>query len=130
MNISAEVLATTSSCNNIEKYADKRTVYKKGAPRQVKAALHHNRMINDMNLQTTYPLIVSGDKIKYIPLKMPNPVGDDVIGFKGYLPKEFDVDRYCDRNMLFEKNFMAPLETFISVIDWTAEKTVNLFDFA
>ena len=36
-------------------------------------------------------------------LKEPNPIGENVISFMGRIPSEFDVEKYIDYNLQFEK---------------------------
>ena len=41
-----------------------------------------------------YPTIQNGDKIKYLGVKQPNPLGCNVISFATKLPKELDIYKY------------------------------------
>ncbi len=64
-------------------------------------------------------------------LKKPNPLagykGDDcVISFTNKLPKEFELDGYIDYNLQFEKTFIDPLSTILSVINWKYEEQNTL----
>lgn len=122
----ANMIAIPSSVNGINKYYDKDNLYKSGTPKQVKASLVHNKMIKDLGLNRIQP-IEDGNKIKYIELKMPNPTHQPVIAFDTYLPKEFEIEEYIDRDAIFEKSFEQPLKIFLKAINWTPEHVNTLF---
>ena len=126
-----EVIAKTSSVNNLNYKKDKKGYYRlneKGiriaCPINSRAAILHNELININGLWDIYPLIVEGDKIKYIPLKLPNPVNENVIGFidEGFL---FDLDliKYIDKEQAFQTNFLQPLKLIADAIDYKFEKS-------
>ena len=76
---------------------------------------------------------MEGDKIKFLYLKTPNPIGgvsgtDHVVSFSNSLPKEFDLCDYIDYDKQFEKSFLDPLKNILDVIEWRHEKTVTLED--
>ena len=75
------------------------------------------------------PPIQNGDKIKFVYLKSPNPVQDTVIATSDYLPEIFDLDKYIDREVQFDKSFLEPLKSITSVINWEVEKRSTLEDF-
>lgn len=81
---------------------------------QIRAATVYNNALKERNLQNMYSLITHGSKIRLLHLKKPNPLGSDIIGFpEGRLPKEFGVDSYIDKDAMFEKTFMVPLEKMV-----------------
>ena len=45
------------------------------------------------------------------------------------MPKEFNLDRYIDREMQFQKSFLDPINSICSVIGWSAEARATLDDF-
>lgn len=121
-------IATPRGVNNIKQYTDTQTgLYIKGAPKQVKAAIIHNWLVKKLNLDVD-PL-QSGNKLKYVELKKPNPINQDVIGFETYLPKEFGLEAYIDREGLFESTFLKPLQIFLTPIKWNWEERIKLEDF-
>lgn len=121
-------IAIPRGVNNIKEYIDPQTgLYIKGTPKNVKAAIIHNWLIAQKGLEVD-PLL-SGNKIKYIELKRPNPINQDVIGFETHLPKEFELDKYVDRDTIFDAAFLSPLRIFLSPIQWNYEETVTLEDF-
>jgi hypothetical protein len=79
---------------------------------------------------TNLALILSdGDKVKFAYLKQPNPIGDTVIATPDELPKQFNLDKYIDREMQFEKSFVEPLRSITEVIDWEVEHRSTLEEF-
>jgi hypothetical protein len=104
------------------------SLYKKGTPIQVKGALIFNNLIKQKGLTNIQP-IQNGDKIRFAYLKMPNPVHDTVIATPDELPVEFNLDKYIDRELQFDKSFLEPLRSITSVIGWEAEHRATLEDF-
>ena len=74
--------------------------------------------------------IQQGDKIKFIYLKEPNPIGgsrgDKVISFPTKIPKELDLHRFVDYDKQFVKSFLDPLETILGVIGWKSKEVATL----
>lgn len=89
-------------------------IYAKGTPINSKAALIYNDLVKKLNLN--YRLIYGSNKMKFIPLKTPNPIGEKVIGFNDKFPPEFGLDRYVDREEQFESSFLRPLEDLSCII--------------
>jgi hypothetical protein len=94
----------------------------------VKGALLYNKYLLEKNLDKKYPIIQEGEKIKFTYLKKPNPIKDSVISFPGRLPPEFELQKYIDYDMQFEKTFLDPIKVVLDCMGWTTEKTVSLFD--
>ena len=76
-----------------------------------------------------YAFIQEGEKIKYIYLKEPNPIGENVVSFMGQIPKEFNVDKFIDYNSQYQKSFYDPLNTVLQCIGWEGERKVSLLQF-
>lgn len=119
-------IAIPTKVNGLEKYSDPEKIYSKGAQAHVKAALFHNYVLEQQEYKHIGK-INSGDSIKYVILKEPNPTGFPVIGFDTYLPKEFNVEDYIDKDTMFEKSFMSALRIFLNAIKWEEEEQVSLF---
>ena len=120
--------------SGLDKYRDSSGIYKKSTPIAVKGALIYNYYVNTLNLDRKYRLIYEGDKIKFIYLKKPNPLGgtlgtDQVISFPNSLPKEFGLDDYIDYEKQFEKTFLDPLKNILESIGWKHEKSNTLEEF-
>ena len=100
-------------------------------PINARGALLYNHYIKANGLEQKYPLIRDGDKMKYIYLKKPNFICENVIAFIDTLPKELNLDRHVDCQLQFEKTFLDPLNIIFRAIGWQLEasKTVNLEEF-
>jgi DNA polymerase elongation subunit (family B) len=125
-----EDISFPRSCNGMQKYTDVAKIYAKGTPIAVKGSLLYNEQIKkDKKLGRKYPLIREGEKIKFVYLKTPNPIGNHVFSFPVSLPPELDLHRFVDRKAQFEKSFLEPLNTIVNCIGWSAEKKTNLESF-
>ena len=127
--LSPEEVAFPRSCNNIDKYVDSNSIYKKGTPIHVKGSLIYNHHIKKHKLQRKYPLIKDGDKIKFLMLRQPNTVKDTVISFSTKIPYEFDLHKYVDYDTQFEKTFTDPLRFILDSIGWKLEREATLEAF-
>ena len=126
-----ENIAFPRSVNNLKKWKDSANIYISATPIAVKGALIYNHYIKKMGLIKRYPLIQDGEKIKFLYLKKPNPVGgicgrDHVISFPSNVPKEFDLDTYINYDLQFEKSFLDPLKTILDAIGWKHEHSASL----
>ena len=121
-------IAFPRGAQNITGYADTSTIYKKGTPIHVRGALLYNKIRKEKGL-TKYPNLRNGDKLKFIYLKQPNPIKENVIAFPDYLPEEFGLDEYIDKELQFEKTFLDAIEAILQPIGWTSspQMTLDLF---
>lgn len=122
-------IAFPRSANNMETFSSNTGIYVKGTPIHVRGALLYNHHLKRLGLDKQYPLIKSGEKIKFVYLKTPNPIYENVIAFPAELPEEFGLNSYVDYDMQFEKAYISPLEDLIEPMGWSPEKTVSLDDF-
>ena len=127
--LDVEQIAIPSTVNGMIKFSNDKTIYSKGCPIYVRGGLLYNKVIKDKKLDQKYPLIGAGDKIKYVYLKLPNTIKEDVIGFPSELPKEFDLHKFIDYKTQFEKVFLNPLEKIVDAIGWnlTEKSTLDAF---
>ena len=123
-----EDVAFPRSMNNINKYRTK-TSYGKGTPIHIRASILYNNAVKERRLDKKYTMIENGDKAKFTYLKMPNPTGENVIAFNTVLPPEFDLHRYVDYEMQFNKAYLDPIRLILDVIGWSVEKKQTLEDF-
>jgi DNA polymerase elongation subunit (family B) len=126
-----EDIAFPRSVNGMDKYTDRGTIYRKSTPIAVKGALIYNHYLNQFKIGKKYKKIIEGDKIKFLMLKKPNPLGgsvgeDQVISFPNVLPKEFKLEGYIDYKTQFEKSFIDPLTAILDTIGWSTEKKNTL----
>ena len=124
-----EQIAFPRSASDVRKYHSNSDIYSKGTPIHVRGALLFNHYIKNKKLTNKYSLINNGEKIKYIFLKKPNIIQENVISFIQEFPKELGLDKYVDYELQFEKSFIDPLRSILDVIGWNMEKTVNLESF-
>jgi DNA polymerase elongation subunit (family B) len=127
--LSPEEISFPRSASDVQKYSSSATVYIKGTPIHVRGALLFNHYIKKRNLTNKYSLIQNGEKIKFIYLKKPNIIQENVISFIQEFPKELNLDKYIDYELQFEKAFLEPLKIILDAIGWSVEKTVNLESF-
>jgi len=120
-----EEVSFPRSVQNLTKYA-KET---KSIPIHVRGALLYNSKIREMKLNKKYEYIKDGEKIRFSYLKMPNPLHDNVISAINELPAEFNLKKYIDYDMQFDKTFLEPLRAILEVINWHEEKQSTLEDF-
>jgi DNA polymerase elongation subunit (family B) len=121
-------IAFPRSCNNLKKYSSTTTIYQKSTPMHVRGALLYNNLLKKNKLKK-YETVQEGDKIKFIKLKEPNSLREDVISFISVLPKEFDLHKYIDYDSQFDKSFLEPLRFIVNAIDWSFERQSTLDDF-
>jgi DNA polymerase elongation subunit (family B) len=122
-------IAFPRGCNGLQKYSNRTKIYGERTPIQVRGALLYNYYVRSNNLTHKYPLIQEGEKIKFLYLKMPNPIGENVISFFNTLPEEFNLDKYVDYKTQFDKSFYEPLKNVLECIGWDTERKVSLMSF-
>jgi DNA polymerase elongation subunit (family B) len=121
-----EEIAFPRSVSDVVKYRSHSDIYVKGTPIHCRGALLFNHYIKQHKLTNKYSLINNGEKIKFIYLKKPNIIQENVISFIQDFPKELGLDKYLDYDLQFEKSFVEPLKAILDAIGWSVEKTVNL----
>jgi DNA polymerase elongation subunit (family B) len=124
----AEAIAKISGTDDIDKYRNG-TTYKKGCPIHVRGCIVYNQMLKDRKLDRKYSLIESGEKIKFVYLRVPNPVRENMISFPNVLPKELVLDQYIDYETQFDKVFLSPIVNILDAIGWKHEQADTLEDF-
>ena len=128
-NLYPEDVAFPRRVTNITDWYDRRRIFKKSCPIHVRGALLHNYYIKQNKLENKYELITNGDRIKFVYLKMPNAIRQNVIAFKDVLPKEFKLHNQIDYDLQFDKTFIEPLNLILTPIGWRAEEIATLEDF-
>lgn len=131
-NYSVEEISFPRGIKNISKYEGSSTLYKKGTPIHVRSAILYNNLIDKHKINSVYEKIKPGDKMKYVYLKMPNTIHENVIGFIETLPPEFNLHRYVDYEEQFQKVFINPIQSILTAVgwEWKSSKpkfTLNMF---
>ena len=125
-SLPVEDISFPRGCNNLNKWAHPATLYAKGTPIHVRGALLYNFHNKKNKLKHKYPLIQDGEKIKFVYLKTPNKIGENVISFLGTFPPEFGLDKQVDYDLQFSKSFLEPIKVIMDTIGWKPEKIANL----
>jgi DNA polymerase elongation subunit (family B) len=128
LNLDIPAVAFPRGVSGLKQYAGS-PIYAPKTPIHVRAALLYNHYVRKLGLEKKYQLIREGDKIKFIYLKMPNPIRENVIAFPSELPPEFGLNNFIDLDLQFEKVFVEPLKTIIEPLNWSAEEVSSLEDF-
>ena len=123
-----EDIAFPRGCNGVGKFSNPATIYSKGTPIHVRGALLYNFHAKKTKITHKYPLIQEGEKVKFLYLRRPNKINENVISFFQTLPKEFGLDKYIDFDLQFQKSFLDPLQVIMDTINWKAEKIATLED--
>ena len=105
------------------------SIYRKGTPIHVRGALLYNSQIDDLSLAKKYTKVQNGEKIKFVYLKKPNRLHENVIAFMDYLPEEFGLQKYIDYELQFQKTFLDPIDPILSAVGWSSEEISTLEDF-
>jgi len=121
-----EQIAFPRTASDVRKYHSSATIYAQKTPIHIRGALLFNHYIKEKKLTNKYSLISNGEKVKFIFLKKPNIIQENVISFIQDFPKELGLDKYIDYDLQFEKSFVDPLKSILDSIGWNVEKTVNL----
>tara|TARA_R110000868_G_scaffold124490_12_gene329204 strand:+ start:21689 stop:24265 length:2577 start_codon:yes stop_codon:yes gene_type:complete len=124
-----EDIAFPRSVNNLSQYWSSSSIYTKGTPMHVRASLLYNYIIKELGLDKELATIREGEKIKFVYLREPNPIRENVIAFPLTLSKKLDLHDYIDYNMQFEKSFLEPLKAILDVIGWSTKKIRTLKEF-
>jgi DNA polymerase elongation subunit (family B) len=132
MKMTPEEVAFPRSVTDIDKWFDDKTLYKSRCPIHVRGSLIYNKLIAK---NEDIDSIKNGDKIKFIYLKTPNTLREDVIAFPSYgksndyLWSTLGINKYIDHEKQWEKTFLAPLKGITEAIKWEYEKKSNLDKF-
>ena len=115
--------------NNIFEYENAVSIYKKGTPMHVRASILFNHLVKEKGLDMQFQPIQSGENIRFLYLKIPNPIKENIIGFINTLPREFELHNYIDYDLQFDKSFIEPLKLILEKIGWSTEPQSSLEDF-
>jgi len=128
-SLSVEEISFPRSVNGLREYASSSTIYGKSTPIAVRGALLFNFHSKNKGLDKQYQPIRDGDKIKFVYLKTPNPIQEDVISFSQELPKELNLHSYVDYEKQFQKVFLDALQIVIEPLGWNVTEQSSLEEF-
>jgi hypothetical protein len=124
-----EQIAFPRTASDVRKYYSPSSIYSPKTPIHIRGALLFNHYVKDKKLTNKYSLIGNGEKIKFLYLKKPNIIQENIISFIQDFPKELGLDKYIDYELQFEKSFVEPLKSILDAIGWKTHHTVNLESF-
>lgn len=124
-----EDIAFPRGVNGLSKYKDDVHIYAKGTPIHVRGALLYNHYIRQWNLEKQYEQITEGAKIKFIHLKEPNPIHENIFGFLDLFPRNTGLQEYVDYEKMFEKTFVEPMKYIFDAVGWSMKKQRTLEAF-
>jgi len=89
-----------------------------------RGAVYYNQLIDHLKLGSKYEKISEGDRMRYVWIRPNNDFNLDAMGFKDVWPTEFTNLFEIDYNSMWEKQVLAPLESFAANHGWdiTTEK--------
>lgn len=125
----AESIAFPRGVNGVERYRPKDGRWVPSTPIAVRGAWVYNMAVKRQGLEHKYQMIGEGDKIKFLYLREPNPIGDYVISFTGKIPTEFDLTGFVDYHKMWDTAFFKPINKILLAIGWSAQKQAQLQGF-
>ena len=118
MELPPEDVAYPRSVNGLKKFSSSNGMFAKGAPIHCKGAILYNYLLKKNKLSHKYPVILEGDKIKFLHLKQPNVYTSSAFSFITFMPKELDIMDKIDYDVQFTKSFVEPLKFITEKIRW------------
>lgn len=110
-------IAVRTSLKTYDKWVGKAQGFKvaKGTPMNAKFSIYYNELLKSLGLQSKYPMIENGKKIKMIYVK-PNKYNISGIAYIDELPSEFGLEP--DRPKMFEKCVTNCLKPIYKALEW------------
>ena len=126
--ISLTELGNPQSVKKLNKYVSRKpragemfSTLEKGATAAIKATVAYNDLLRFWKLNTQYPYITQGSKIKWIYLK-PNPYQIESLAFipGADIPPKINefIEKYADRKKIFDSILLNKLEGFFDDLGW------------
>jgi len=111
-----------SSTSILEKPKDRRvfSLFHKGTPVHVKAAIAYNDLVKYFGQDNKYGFINNGDKIRWVYLKT-NPLGLKVVAYKGHEdPPEIMnyIHEHIDHDKIYGQAMTKKLQMFYDSLNW------------
>ena len=126
MELPPEDVAYPRSVNGLKKFSSSNGMFAKGAPIHCKGAILYNYLLKKNKLSHKYPVILEGDKIKFLHLKQPNVYTSSAFSFITFMPKELDIMDKIDYDVQFTKSFVEPLKFITEKIRWKIDDSYGM----
>lgn len=123
-------IAMPKGTNDLEKYMDRNSIYGPKTPMHVRGALLFNDYVRKKGWEKEIDLIKSGDKVKSMYLKLPNPLMENAISIPETLPgsmKEFY--DYIDHEKQFDKTFLDALRRITNAAGISLNSNISMEGF-
>lgn len=126
-------IAFPKTVNGLKKYSSSTQtnnfLYEPKTPLHVRGSLRFNKWLKDNRLETKYSPIQEGEKIKYVYLKLPNIIKEDVIAWSSSdPPKELKLETMIDFERHFQIGYMNPIKTLLTAVGWKEKETISMSD--
>ena len=133
-NLPIEEIAKNSGTDNIDKFVERggHSLYKKGTPMHVRGCILYNDFLKQKGLSKKYEKVISGDKIKYVYLKVPNPSTreHDLVPTTATPGVMLVFSALTSTTILNSTRFfLKPIDQILEAVGWSAEKVNTLEDF-
>lgn len=125
MQMPPEDIAFPRGVTDLEKWSLGSGRYKSGTPIHVRGSILYNSHYANKDI----PPIANSDKIRFIYLKLPNPIKEDVLAVPAGISFPDAIKGYIDYDTQFEKTFLKPLEGLAVAAKWKLEEQSSLEDF-
>lgn len=123
-------IAMPKGTNDLEKYMDRQKIYGPKTPIHVRGALLFNDYVKKQGWDKEIDAIKSGDKIKLMYLKRPNPLMENVISIPEELPNQLsDFYQYIDYETQFDKTFLDPLKRITNAAGISLDSNIIMDQF-
>lgn len=111
-------IAAASAVNDIEKWSIGEHKWRENTPWHVRASISHNWKLAQHPLPTVQP-ISSGDKVLTLRMIKGAPLPYKTFAFKDFLPEEWDLERYIDKEEMLEGKFLKPIRLILEKMGWS-----------
>ena len=126
MKLPPEDIAYPRSCNGVEKFRGESSLFAKGTPIHVRGAILYNHLVNKQKLDSKYPLIQEGDKIRFLHLRQPNIYQSSAFSFITKVPRELDIYDKIDYDEQYTKSFVEPLRVITEKMNWLIDSSYGI----
>lgn len=125
MSMPPEDIAFPRGVNDLDKWNLGSGKYRDGTPIHVRGSIIYNTHYANKDIQP----IANSDKIRFIYLKVPNPLRENVLAVPMGTKFPPSITEYIDYQTQFDKTYLKPLEGLAHAAKWKLEESSSLEDF-